>query len=493
MPEFLHGAYGKINAIANRETNNGKSAMVIFGTAPVNTVVGGSKNVNKPVLLRSMGEAQEKFGYSNDWASFTLCEAFHRFFDVVGVGPIVAVNVLDCDAHKKDSKTTKSLTPVSGRVTILNADCVIVDTLNVAGKAYGTDYILSYDYSRGALNIIETAPGKLGTTALEVSYFEVDTAKVDNDAIIGTTDEMGLNTGLYAVKNVYQETGFVPEYILAPGWSSITEVHDVMKAVSRNINSHWNAWIIADLPLVDGEGTALNMVTVSAYKKNNGYTAENETVCWPMTENTDGKKYHLSVLRAANHLAQLIEDNGAPYHTASNTPCEDISNIYMGEEMRGRNFSDELINKYLNAYGITSATFAGGRWVLWGASAADYDQDNADAINVGETCRMMLYHISNDFQIRRTRSVDKPMSVNDILSVAAQEQERLDALVSIGALTYAKVVINAKLMEKTDIMNGDWTFDFSITNTPLAKSLTARVTWVDNGFQTYIDAVEAAE
>lgn len=99
---------------------------------------------------------------------------------------------------------------------------------------------------------------------------------------------------------------------------------------------------------------------------------------------------------------------------------------------------------------------------------------------------MMLYYISNDFQRRRALYVDQPLSPNDIKQIASEEQTRLDALVSIGALTYGNVVLNASADANSDII-GDWKFAFSVTTTPLAKSLTAVVTWTDDGFKTYYE------
>ena len=36
-------------------------------------------------------------------------------------------------------------------------------------------------------------------------------------------------------------------------------------------------------------------------------------------------------------------------------------------------------------------------------------------------------------------------------------------------------------------MNGDFSFVFDITTTPLARSLTAIVNWTDEGFTTYYE------
>lgn len=159
--------------------------------------------------------------------------------------------------------------------------------------------------------------------------------------------------------------------------------------------------------------------------------------------------------------------------------------------MTGRVYDDEIINEYLCKNGIASAAYVAGRWAIWGAHSAEYDQTNKDQINVAETNRMMLAYICNDFQARRPLMVDQPLSRNDIESIVAEEQARLDALVGIGALLYAKATLDAESDNRSDIINGDWLFDFEVTTTPLAKSLKAKVIWVDNGFAVYFGAEEA--
>ena len=102
---------------------------------------------------------------------------------------------------------------------------------------------------------------------------------------------------------------------------------------------------------------------------------------------------------------------------------------------------------------------------------------------------MMLYYISNDFQHRRTEDVDKPVSANDLQTIVAEEQTRIDALLNIRALTHGIVYLNAEADDRSDIMNGDFSFTFDITTTPLAKSLTAIVNWTDDGFVTYFEGL----
>jgi len=243
--------------------------------------------------------------------------------------------------------------------------------------------------------------------------------------------------------------------------------------------------MMTDLPLVDEDENELTMGNAATWKQTNGYTQENETVYFPMAVGTDGKKYHLSVLAAANFQKLLVSQDGIPYKTASNTECEIIQNLYMGESNLGRIWGDDMVNEKLNKNGIASAAYVGGRWAIWGCHSADYNQTEASEVNIAETNRMMLFYLSNDFQHRRMRSVDKPMTKNDIASIVSQEQARLDALVKIGALTYGVVELDADANGISDLVKGDYTFAFRVTTTPLAKSMTAIVAWTNEGFATY--------
>ena len=492
---YLHGAYGDQQAIGTRVATESQSAVVLVGTAPVHNLApdaNGAWNVNKPILVNDISEAKKYFGYSENWAKYTLCEAFHVFLELAGVGPLVVINVLD-PATMKGTKETKSLTPSNGRITIASAEDIILDSIVVktqdqtpVTKEKGVDYTASYNAAKKSIVIQELTSGALGSSALTVEYYPVGYSSVTSTQIIGADDGAGTHTGLYAVKDVYNLCGVIPAFLMAPGWSEIPAVHTVMGQLSRKINGHWDAWLFTDIPLVDNN-TAITMATAATWKNANGYTLKNETVNFPMGLGTDNKKYHLSVIRAANFLSLLAENDGIPYHTASNTVAGILANIWLGAGNEGKVFTDEDINEKLNKNGICSAAFVGGRWVLWGAHSAEYDQDNGDNINVSETNYMMLFYLSNDFQARRTRDVDQPLSANDIQSITAEEQSRLDALVKIGALTYGEATLDTSEAAKSDMYNGDFLFIFDVTTTPIAKSLTVLVNWVDDGYATYFE------
>lgn len=487
MTDYIHGVIADIAAAGTKAAATSRSAIIYVGTAPVHTVSGGSGRVNRPVVIENMTRAKALMGYSDDWDKYTLCEAMYAHFVLNASGPLVLINVLDPERHRKSEGASVSLTPVNGRVTLAGAQDIVLDSVAVEGKTAGTDYAASYSPDRQALTLTESAPGALGTQPLTITYDLIDAEAVTDEDVIGNSDGAGMNTGLFAVRSVYQETGYVPSHLLCPGFGSAKAVHEAMVNVARKIGGHWDAYVRADIPIVDEKGEAVTLKTAAAWKKENGFTQDNETVYFPMASGTDGRKYHLSVLAAANLLALLQEQDGIPYQTPSNTPCSIIRSLYLGEENEGRVVDDSVINELLGQNGIASAAFVGGRWAIWGSHSADYDQENADAINVSETNRMMLYYIANDFQHRRPKDVDRQMTVNALRTILFEEQTRLDALVKIGALIYGEARLSEEANTLDDMVRGDYAFVFAITTTPICKSLRAVVNWTDDGYDVYYD------
>ena len=72
---------------------------VVVGTAPVNMLDDPAAAVNTPMIVRSYKEAVEAAGYSDDFEDYTICEAVNASFQVMNVGPLVLINVLDPAKH----------------------------------------------------------------------------------------------------------------------------------------------------------------------------------------------------------------------------------------------------------------------------------------------------------------------------------------------------------------------------------------------------------
>ena len=488
MAEYLHGVYGRVQTEAVAGAEAAQNAFVYVGTAPVHMVSGGGENVNKPIVCRNFAQARAKLGYSDDWAHYTLCEAMQVHFLRKGVGPVIFINVMDPGKHVKKDKQTKSLAPVDGSVTIQGAEGLVLDSLAVTGKTLGTDYTVSANLDKHTVVLTEVSAGSLGAEALTITYQEADPEAVKEADVIGSTDGYGRNTGIYAIQNVYQLTGFIPSFLLCPGFGSGKAVHDALAANSRKIGGHWDGYMLTDLPIAESDG-AVGLDKAAEKKQSLGFTLENETVYFPMALGTDGKRYHLSVLAAANLQALLADQDGVPYKTASNTAAEIIQNLYLGENDTDRVFPDGVINEALGKNGIASAAFVGGKWVIWGAHSADYGPGSGNSLNISEVNRMMLYYISNDFQHRNAENVDKTMTRNDIQALVAQEQARLDAMVKSGALCYGKCRLDTGAEALGDLVQGDFTIVFDVTVTPLCKSLTAVVNWTEAGISVYYQGI----
>ena len=227
---YLHGAYGDQQAIGTRVATESQSAVVLVGTAPVQNLLpddNGDWNVNKPILVNDISEAKKYFGYSDDWAKYSLCEAMHVFLELAGVGPLVMINVLDPKStHRSSAVTTKTATPSSGRITIANCEDAILDTIVVktqdtppVEKVKGTDYTAVYNAAKKSIIIQELTAGALGSAALDITYYTVTASTITSTDIIGADDGAGTHTGLYAIKDVYNLCGVIPAIFMAPGWS----------------------------------------------------------------------------------------------------------------------------------------------------------------------------------------------------------------------------------------------------------------------------------
>ncbi len=488
MPDiYKHGTYGEFAESIGGVATQAATIPVYVGTLPVNLIRGYAKAdiVNTPVLLRTLASARQTVGYSSDWSKFTLGEAIKAHFDNTSgnYGPIVVINTLDPTKHKKDSEeTTQSLTFANGRATIAS-DTIILDTLVLADKVEGVDFSIAYDFTAGQVIIDSIGETKL-TGPIQATFSEIDPAKVTEKDIIGGVTAAGVYTGLGAVALVYPELNLIPNLILAPGWSDKPAVYNAMVTAGTKINGHWDAFALADLPLVDSD----KIDTISAaikWAEEKGYNSERSKAFWPQAVGTDGNIYHTSTLGAWLMLRVDAGHGGVPMETPSNKTIP-VSKQYFGEGSTNRGFDQTQANT-LNEQGITSLVFFGGLWVLWGGHTAAYKFGAvADNRVVFDNNVRMMMHITNSFQQEWALSIDKPMTRAMADTIRNREQEKADALVAIGALIGAPVVRFDEAANSTaDMIEGNFVWDFAVTPTPQFKSGTMRVAYTTEGFNTY--------
>lgn len=484
---YKHGTYGEFAETVARPTTQSGTLAVYVGTAPVNLVRGYEAYVNAPVYMADFNAAKRYMGYSDNWASFTLCEAFKAHFDNLAgnVGPIVAINVLDPATHKKAEATTAQLTFVNKRATI-SSDTIILDTLALADKTEGTDYSVDYDFNQKQVIITD-----IGTTpiseAVQATYNEVDVSTIDEDDIIGGVTAGGVHTGLGCIALIYQKYNMIPNLIAAPGWSDNKDVYEAMITAGTKINGHWDAFVVADLPVGDGTDTVDEIIT---WKNTNGYTNERTKVCWPMGVDSSGRVFHCSTLTVWAMLNTDESNNGIPMESPSNKDAF-ISAQYFGEESTNQGFDQTRAND-LNAAGITTIVYWGARWVVWGPHTAAYKFGAVTDPRVifDNSLRMMMY-ISNSFQQEWATTIDEPMTRALSDTIKNREQEKADALVAVGALIGNPVVTFEESENSTaELVEGNFVWGFEGTPTPPFKSGTLQVAYTDEGFDTYFGEAE---
>ncbi len=490
MADYKHGTYGEFAESVGAIAQQSGTVAVYVGTAPVNLIRGFAERVNSPVRLANLYDVRRYFGYSDNWDAFTLCEAFHVHFDNptgANIGPVVAINVLDPATHKKADDTTVSLTFTKGRATIVS-DTIILDTLVLADKVEDTDYTVFYDFDKG--QVVINSIGDPITGTVQATYEEVDPTAIDADDIIGGVTSSGVYTGLGCINLIYQEIGLITNLIACPKWSSTKTVYEAMIAAGTKINGHWDAFICADIPVLDGVTKVDTIALAIAWKETNGYTDEVHKPFWPQAVLPSGKAVHASTLFVWRQMLVDGTHDGVPMESASNKPVPVVKQ-YFGEGSTNRGFDQQQGNE-LNANGISTIAFVGGRWSLWGPHTGAYKHgavtDNRSIFDV--SIRMMM-HVSNSFQQEHALTIDTPMTRAMADTIKNREQEKMDALAAIGAFIGTPVVeFRESDNAMGDMVEGNFTWYFKGTPTPPFKSGTLKVAYTTDGFTSFFGEVE---
>lgn len=478
---YKHGTYGEFAETVARPTTQAGTIAVYVGTAPVNLVRGYADYVNSPVYLADFNAVKRYMGYSDDWETFTLCEAFKAHFDNINgnVGPIVAINILDPETHKKAMETTTPLTFINKRATI-NGDTIILDTLVLADKVEGADFTIDYDFTKKQTIITDIGAVPI-SEPVQATYFEVETTSITEDDIIGGVTSGGVYTGLGCVGLIYPELNLITNVIAAPGWSENKKVYEAMISAGTKINGHWDAFVVADLPITDTD----TIERAISWKEENGYTNERSKVCWPKTMDISGRIFHISTLCVWTMLSVDESHSGIPMESPSNKTIF-TAKQYFGVSSKNRGFDQSRANE-LNAAGITTAVYWGARWVLWGPHTAAYKFGSVTDQRVifDNSLRMMMY-ISNSFQQEHAIEIDEPMTRAMADTIKNREQEKADALVAIGALIGTPSVTFDETKNSTaELVEGNFVWSFDGTPTPPFKSGTLQVAYTDAGFDSY--------
>ncbi|CDF54868.1 phage tail sheath family protein [Salmonella enterica subsp. enterica serovar Bovismorbificans] len=460
---YRHGIYtSEIPTSITPPVNVSAGLIVAFGTSPVNQLDNPSSAVNKPVIAYTYAEAVSKIGFSTNFEKYTLSEVIKVAFGIYGVAPVVFINVLDPTKHKAD--VVDEAVKLSGGKATLAKDGVLYDSVVVKSAApdaavlvVDTDYILALDDD--GYTVITAITGgdiKDKDAALTVSYTHLDPDAVTKDDIIGGVDlNTKLSTGLELLADVYPRFKLVPGQVIAPGFSTDSEVGQLMATKSAMISELFKAEALTDAPT----DTAIisDYSAVPEWKQNNNQLAANQTVCWPMVKLGDTIYYHSTHLAAATCL--MDSKNG-------DVPSRSPSNITLQMDGAVRKDGSEVwLNNsqanYLNGQGIvTSLNFDG--WKSWGNRTAIYPKntDPKDAFRVG---RRMFNWTGNTLILTHWSKIDDPANRRLIESVVTSANIWFNGLTGNQDIAGGKVEFNQAENPTTALMDGIVKFHVKFT------------------------------
>ena len=549
--EYLYGTYGYLADSVSAATAENSTAALYVGTAPINLVRGYANAglINKPVRLKNLYQARNTIGYAADWDTYTLSEAVAAHFanPQGNQGPIYVINVLDPDVHRAGEATTVTLNFVNGSASFESED-IILDTLALADKAEGTDYVVSYSFDTHKVSIVSADVDNPIEGAVTATYYDVDASAITEADIIGNVSVNGEYTGMQAAALIYQTYNVIINLFAAPKWSGLKNVYRALVAIATKLNGHWDGFVYADIPLSYTETTEIitytydpvdsptgdpseqgwyekdaddnyfltedTTVDVSKtyytrtehseevtetkvvdtipkaieYKKSHILDSERSKLFWPKAMGTDGNIYNLSTLAVVETMRVDATHTGVPMETCGNKPVA-VAGQYFGASSQNAGYDVEDAND-LCENGLATIVFWGGSWKLWGDHTAAYEFDNEDVDDraIFDVSLRMLLYLTNRFQVAWANTVDKPFTVQLKDTILVREQERLDALVVMGALI-GKPTISFEEAYNTidDVKHGNFRWDIAVTPTPPMKSATAYVAYTDAGLSAYFD------
>lgn len=424
------------------------SPVVAFGTAPIHLATSPAA-ANTPVLCTSFADFVNQFGWSEDFDSYTLCEAAQVCLQLFRAAPVVFVNVLDLAKHSKQG--TKKLEGVSTPATV-DAP-IILSTLTVTSGTGATvvtlvkdtDYTAEYD-TDGKVVLTIISQSKVVDDKVSLSYKEIDATAVTASDVIGGVDiTTGKNTGMELVEEVYPRTGLIPGVLIAPKWSTQSTVAAVLKAKSQDINGVFKAMAVADVPT----DAATKYTTVNTVKNTNNLSDPFLIATWPLVA-LGGVKYHLSTQVAALMGTVDASHDDIPYKSPSNEniQCDqailaDGTDVFLGKSQAN----------YLNGQGVVTALNFVGGWKCWGNRTSAYPA-TTDVKDAFIPVRRMFNWIANTLVTRFWSRIDEPTNKRLIESVVDSANIWLNGLVARGALVGGRVEFLESENPSTDLLDG---------------------------------------
>ena len=474
MSGYKHGVYShEVPTSIVPPVASTAGLTVVVGTAPINLT--DPTNVNKAVLAYTYPEAVQKMGYSDDFDKYTICESISSHFALFAVAPLVFINVLNPDIHKKSGT---ALLDVTKGEAVLAQEGVLPTSLVVKNEDGSTtynkaQYETEFD-DKGHLHIFIDEVAKIS-----VEFDELDPSMVTPADIIGGVSLDGSYKGLEIVNMVFPRFREVPGIIIAPKYSTDSAVAAVMKAKAKVLSGVFQAVAITDIDTAE----VTDYTNVPEHKNLNNLSDPNLFVCWPKVS-LGGKQYHMSTQMAS--LANLVDsqNEGYPYHEPSNNNLQmDAAVLKDGTEVL---LGLEQAN-YLNGQGVVTALNWIGGWKLWGHRTSCYPA-NTDPKDAFISVRRVFIYEQNQFILTYFQKVDKPGNRKLIENILDSKNIDLNGKAARGFLLGGRMEFVEQENPLTNLIDGTLAFHLYITPATPAREIKGLFEFDPSYFETLFAA-----
>jgi len=472
---YNHGV--KINELATQvsEPQSTLSGIpVVIGTAPVN--IAKNPKINELVYAETYESAVEALGYSEDFENYTLCQSIFASFEKFGTAPVIFINVLDPEKHRKTLEEAE-YSVINSQATIESKE-VILSTLVVKNGdielTEDTDYIATFDDDNNVRITLLDTENTSGVTSITASGYCLDPTAVTEEDIIGSYDEdTGTETGLELVRSIFPKYQVFPGTLLAPGYSKKKNVATMLQSKCEDINGMFNCQALIDLDTT----TATKYTDVELGKNNIGVNGKNSILLWPML------KYGEVIVSYSAVMAALIQytdaqNGGVPAQSPSNQliGCDAIC-LQDGSEL----YLDEQQANTLNAIGVVAATNYGG-WRTWGNNTACYPS-NEDPKDRWINCRRYFTWRENNFIVNVHNKIDGIPTVQKIEGIVDNENIKGNSYQAAGYCAGDKIEFRKDENPNENIINGHFKFHFCLA--PYVP-----MEFIESDFEMDINALE---
>lgn len=438
---------------------------VVFGTAPVNLAEDPYSVTNTPVIAYSWSEAVKKLGYSPDYKNYTLCQSMYASFQLVGVAPVVFVNVLDPKKHKKTNEAqTVDVVDLEATVKLTG---ILLDTVKVQAEGVeldlDADYILAFD-DDGYLTVTLVASGAGATAAkLTVTSTSIDPEAVDANDVIGVSATGG-EKGFEVLRQVYPRLGMTPGLLLAPGWSHIPDVGIVLSAKCEEINGYFTCECFVDIDSTSDGCTAYDKVKMQ--KEAQGCTNKHTMALWPCLAVGSSWFWYSAIMGAVTAYVDANNDD-VPYISPSNKMIGVTGTVLA--DGKTEVILDKLQGNAINGFGVTTAINENG-WKTWGNNTAAYPA-STDPKDRWFCCRRFFSWWGNSFILTYNQKVDDPANLRLIESIVDTENIRGASYVADQKCARAEIEFKAEENQVTDLIDGKLRFHQHLSPYPPAEDI----------------------